>query len=215
MDTNEKLATITDMVKNPERYSEQQKDELLKDEECHALYEQLVESRRATDFAKSDKAIMMPDIDDEWSIFKNKNIEQKRKANWRNIVAACIAVLLISGLSYAAIRIVNRGNMYDRSDATVKSNNAKITNDSIRISTANADTTSMTSFIFNNVELEKVMYEVAEYYHVQICYRTEKTKHIRLYLQWDKNKSLDDVIDMINHFDKVKIAKKDNTLYIN
>ena len=41
---------------------------------------------------------------------------------------------------------------------------------------------------------------------VKVEYRNQAAAHIRFYLQWDSKDSLQDIIDKINHFDKVHLS---------
>ena len=52
---SQKWNMLLELLEHPERYSEAQKAELLGDEEVKELYQQMVETRQALDFDKSNE----------------------------------------------------------------------------------------------------------------------------------------------------------------
>ena len=127
---SQKWDMLLDLLEHPEKYSETQKDELLGDEEVNELYQQLVETRQSLDFAKSKEKMKMPSIDAEWEKLqdemklKEKQQKDETKQNaetqqtaksfplWSPMrkVAAVAAVLVVSGITFAAIHLVTRSH---------------------------------------------------------------------------------------------------------
>ena len=122
---SQKWDMLLDLLEHPEKYSETQKDELLGNEEVNELYQQLVETRQSLDFAKSKEKMKMPSIDAEWEKLKeekqqkeemNQNAETQQTAKlfplWSPMrkVAAVAAVLVVSGITFAAIHLVTRSH---------------------------------------------------------------------------------------------------------
>ena len=128
---SQKWDMLLDLLEHPEKYSETQKDELLGDEEVNELYQQLVETRLYLDFAKSKEEMKMPSIDAEWEKLKdemklkeekqqkeekNQNAKTQQTAKsfplWSPMrkVAAVAAVLVVSGITFAAIHLVTRSH---------------------------------------------------------------------------------------------------------
>lgn len=207
----DKLGLLLDIVKNPQKYSEEQKKEILLDDECRSLYEQLVDTKSADDFAKSDDEINMPDINNEWDTF-NSTLRRRNIIMWRNIAAAIIGVLIVSGISYATIlHYSHKDNPQPQQTTTAVTKPMK---DSIAATPEKQDTAVAQTYIFNNVELKAVMTEISNYYKVPVSYKKATDAHIRLYLRWDKSAGIDDVINMINHFDKVNLRHENDTIYV-
>ena len=69
---SQKWDMLLNLLEHPEKYSEIQKDELLRDEKVNELYQQLVETRQSLDFGKSKEEMKMPSIDAEWEKLKDK-----------------------------------------------------------------------------------------------------------------------------------------------
>ena len=232
----QKWDLLLDLLEHPEKYSETQKDELLGDEEVNELYQQLVETRQSLDFAKSKEKMKMPSIDAEWEKLKeekqqkeemSQNAETQQTAKlfslWspmRN-VAAVAAVLVVSGITFAAIHLVTRSHQ-----ASDKNNTELVASrkDSIQQVSApqksnieeKTDSTSLAQLplVYENAELQNILTPIAGHFHLQVTYQNESARHIRLFLQLEKNMSLDDIIELLNHFEKVNIRHEGQTLIV-
>ncbi len=233
---SQKWDLLLDLLEHPEKYSETQKDELLGDEEVNELYQQLIETRQSLDFAKSKEKMKMPSIDAEWEKLKeekqqkeemNQNAETQQTAKlfplWSPMrkVAAVAAVLVVSGITFAAIHLVTRS--YQPSD----NNNTELVSsrkDSIQQVAApqksnieeKADSASLAQLplVYENAELQNILTPIAGHFHLQVTYQNESARHIRLFLQLEKNMSLDDIIELMNHFEKVNIRHEGQTLIV-
>lgn len=238
---SQKWDMLFDLLEHPEKYSETQKDELLGDEEVNELYQQLVETRQSLDFAKSKEKMKMPSIDAEWEKQKDemklKEKQQKEEMNqnseiqqtaklfplWSPMrkVAAVAAVLVVSGITFAAIHLVTRSHQASDKNKTELVSSRK---DSIQQVSApqksnleeKTDSASLAQFplVYENAELQNILTPIAEHFHLQITYQNESARHIRLFLQLEKNMSLDDIIELMNHFEKVNIRHEGQTLIV-
>lgn len=245
---SQKWDMLLDLLEHPEKYSETQKDELLGDEEVNELYQQLIETRQSLDFAKSKEGMKMPSIDAEWEKLKDEmklkekkqlkeEKQQKEKMNqnseiqqtaklfplWSPMrkVAAVAAVLVVSGITFAAIHLVTRSHQ-----ATDKNNTELVASqkDSIQQFSApqksnieeKTDSASLAQLplVYENAELQNILTPIAGHFHLQVTYQNESARHIRLFLQLEKNMSLDDIIELLNHFEKVNIRHEGQTLIV-
>ena len=227
---------LLDLLEHPEKYSETQKDELLGDKEVNELYQQLIETRQSLDFAKSKEKMKMPSIDAEWEKLKeekqqkeemNQNAETQQTAKlfplWSPMrkVAAVAAVLVVSGITFAAIHLVTRSHQ-----ASDKHNTELVASqkDSIQQVSASqksnieekTDSASLAQLplVYENAELQNILTPIAGHFHLQVTYQNESARHIRLFLQLEKNMSLDDIIELMNHFEKVNIRHEGQTLIV-
>ena len=233
---SQKWDMLLDLLEHPEKYSETQKDELLSDEEVNELYQQLVETRQFLDFGKSKEEMKMPSIDAEWENLKdemkqkeemNQNAETQQTAKlfplWSPMrkVAAVAAVLVISGITFAAIHLVTRSHL-----ASDKNNTELVASHKDSIQQVSApqksnieekkDSASLAQLplVYENAELQNILTPIAEHFHLQVTYQNESARHIRLFLQLEKNMSLDDIIELMNHFEKVNIRHEGQTLIV-
>lgn len=244
---SQKWDMLLDFLEHPEKYSETQKDELLDDEEVNELYQQLVETRQSLDFGKLKEEMKMPSINAEWEKLKDemkqKEEQQKDEMKQKKVmkqkaetqqtaklfplwspmrkVAAVAAVLVVSGITFAAIHLVTRS--HQPSD---KNNTELVTShkDSIQQVSApqksnieeKTDSASLAQLplVYENAELQNILTPIAGHFHLQVTYQNESARHIRLFLQLEKNMSLDDIIELMNHFEKVNIRHEGQTLIV-
>ena len=244
----QKWDMLLDLLEHPEKYSETQKDELLGDEEVNELYQQLIETRQSLDFAKSKEEMKMPSIDAEWEKLKDemklkdkiKLKEEKQQEDemsqnaetlqtaklfplWSPMrkVAAVAAVLVVSGITFAAIHLVTRSHQASDNSNTELVSSRK---DSIQQVSApqksnieeKTDSASLAQLplVYENAELQNILTPIAGHFHLQVTYQNESARHIRLFLQLEKNMSLDDIIELMNHFEKVNIRHEGQTLIV-
>ena len=238
---SQKWNLLLDLLEHPEKYSETQKDELLGDEEVNELYLQLVETRQSLDFGKSKEEMKMPSIDAEWEKLKDemklKEMQQKEEMSqnaetqqtaklfplWSPMrkVAAVAAVLVVSGITFAAIHLVTRSHQPSDNSNTELVASQK---DSIQQVSApqksnieeKTDSASLAQLplVYENAELQNILTPIAGHFHLQVTYQNESARHIRLFLQLEKNMSLDDIIELLNHFEKVNIRHEGQTLIV-
>ena len=245
---SQKWDMLLDLLEHPEKYSETQKDELLGDEEVNELYQQLIETRQSLDFAKSKEKMKMPSIDAEWEKLKDEmklkekkqlkeekqqkeemsqNAETKQTAKqlplWSPMrkVAVVAAVLVVSGITFAAIHLVTRSHQPSDKNNTELVASRK---DSIQQVSApqksnieeKTDSASLAQLplVYENAELQNILTPIAGHFHLQVTYQNESARHIRLFLQLEKNMSLDDIIELMNHFEKVNIRHEGQTLIV-
>ncbi len=238
---SQKWDMLLDLLEHPEKYSETQKDELLGDEEVNELYQLQVETRQSLDFGKSKEEMKMPSIDAEWEKLKDEmklkekqqkeemsqNAETQQTAKqlplWSSMrkVAAVAAVLVVSGITFAAIHLVTRSHQPSDKYNTELVASRK---DSIQQFSApqksnieeKSDSASLAQLplVYENAELQNILTPIAGHFHLQVTYQNESARHIRLFLQLEKNMSLDDIIELLNHFEKVNIRYEGQTLIV-
>lgn len=233
---SQKWDMLLDLLEHPEKYSETEKDELLGDEEVDELYQQQIETRQSLDFAKSKEKMKMPSIDAEWEKLKeekqqkeemSQNAETQQTAKlfplWSPMrkVAAVAAVLVVSGITFAAIHLITRSHQPSDNSNTELVSSRK---DSIQQVSApqksnieeKTDSASLAQLplVYENAELQNILTPIAGHFHLQVTYQNESARHIRLFLQLEKNMSLDDIIELMNHFEKVNIRHEGQTLIV-
>ena len=145
-----------------------------------------------------DTNIPTPDTEKEWQRFqaRTKAPKQKQRRTPMQWAAMLIAIAAISGISYAAIH-------HFVLSETAKENTAvaspSLATDSTRQA---APVTEATDSVrqtrnFNNV-----------------LFANEKARTIRLYLSWEADDTILEIINRINHFEKVHLTLSDETITI-
>lgn len=221
---SKKWDMLLDLLERPESYSETQKAELLGDEEMNEIYQQMVETRQAFDFDKSKEEMKMPSIDEEWKKLKEEKKQSTEVVSlWSPMrkVAAVAAVLVVSGFAFAAIHLALLSRQ------TSDKNNTELiaaSKDSVlEVSftrKANIEekaySASIAKFplVYENAELKNILTPIAEHFHLKVTYQNESARHIRLFLQLKEDMSIDDIIKLMNHFEKVNIRREGQTLIV-
>ncbi len=67
---------------------------------------------------------------------------------------------------------------------------------------------------FNNVQLAEIMNQISKDFGVKVIFANEKARTIRLYLSWEADDKLQDIVNRINHFEKVHLTLSDETITI-
>lgn len=231
----DKWDILLDLLENPTAYSEAQKNEILGDEETLEMYRQIVNVHQALDSQKKDEEIHLPSMDEEWEKLKEKKLgnmetetKEKRLAKtvtlWSPMrkVAAIVAVLVISGFTFAAIHLAYHSFQTSSSHDTNMAKEETESKDSVRLVTTTVQKTSAVNdsvstklpLLYEDMELQAILQPIAQHFNVQVVYKNEPAKHIRLYLQLTEQMSLDEIIELMNHFEKVNIQTEGNTLIV-
>jgi hypothetical protein len=164
----------------------------------------------------------LPDMETTWQKFSAKQgvettcMHDDRQAvlhplrRWRRVAVSIVGVIMVSVIAFAAIRIVRHsaeagGYLKSSTQETQIANLHRqpmevMPDDSIRV--------------FENVELQQILSEIADHYHVGVEYRNEQTRHIRLYTRWNSSAPLKQIIERLNAFEKVCIRLNNNQLIV-
>ena len=221
MNKEDHIKEIWDMLDNPQAYSEEEIRHLLRDnEDALEAYRQMVEIKNSYRHLHSaDKAI---DVDRAWKRFASEHpVENKRHrslyTSWftgaRKYAAIGVAVLMMSGLSYAAIVQIRTRNeirneqpaVTERKPATVRKTEAPV--DAV-------DTVQVQPRTFDNVPLEKMLPEIAEHYGMDVRFLSEEAKKLRLFFTWNPQESIDKVIDKLNQFERLNVKRDGRNIIV-
>ena len=116
-------------------------------------------------------------------------------------------ILLLSGISFAAYHYtVGVGSSAEQGKESPTRE--------VRVSNARQQEVaeSNTIRIFENAELQQILQELSDFYHVGVKFHNEQSRHIRLYTKWDTTAPLNQMIELLNGFEKVSIRLIDNQI---
>ena len=68
--------------------------------------------------------------------------------------------------------------------------------------------------LFKDVRLDSIMIQMDQHYKVESRFADEETKAIRMLLKWNKRKSLDEVLNLLNGFDRLNVRRESDILII-
>ena len=176
------------MLLHPEKYTDEQLDQML-----------------------DESNIPVPDANDAWEQFQKAHIVAKSTTTWYKIAAMFIGILMLSGIAYAAISHFIK--MEDKPQVTLTERKPDIKKME-KTYGAEMAPTKKAPVIFNNVELQQIMQYVADGYGVKVEFKNNAARTIRFYLQWEADDTLQEIIDKINHFEKVHLTLNEDTITI-
>ena len=187
-DHNQQL--FRDMQEAPDKYS---------DQEIEAMIDDL------------DR---QPDVDEAWQQFARQHIPSARPVNaWRKVAAILIGILTISGLSIAAVHIMRQAQRTESTQPTdpIAAADSPLT---AHHSPLPPDTATIHPVTFDNVPLDKMLAEIAEYHHSEVVFQNEDARQLRFYFVWYRQQPLDKVIETLNHFERVDSVIDDKKLTV-
>ena len=226
MNKDEKRLMLFDMQEHPDKYTDEQIEHLLADEEVKEFLRDLAMARMAGKKATPKKV----DVDKAWKEFAethNKDLStDKKEANstYRNrmkIAASIVGIIFLSGVALAAVQ--NGWFKFSTSDKVVEekaateqtANSKQLANDSLKaITTEPKDSLDMKPVVFDDAELGTVLMQMADFYHVKVEYMNANTQHVRLFFNWNKTKTLEQNLELLNAFDRIQIEYVEGTLIV-
>ena len=209
MTKDEKLTRLLEMQEHPDRYTEEEIRQLMADEECRQLYNAMV---RATDAIFMEK-LNGQGVEPEASPSKPSTLLSFSPV-LRKIAAVAIGVLMLSGIAYAAIRMLKKSEV-----AAPKTDNVELAvapPDTIvsQPQPQPADSLADAVRIFQDVPLDDMLREMAGHYQKELVVNSEAAHALRLYYKWNRTDSLDRVVADLNHFDRVHLAVENGKLIV-
>ena len=212
MNKDEKRLMLFDMQEHPDKYTDEQIEHLLADEEVKEFLRDLAMARMAGKKATPKKV----DVDKAWKEFSNGSYRNRMK-----IAASIVGIIFLSGVALAAVQngwlnISTSDKVVDNKVMTeqiVPSNT--LANDSLKAMTVEpTDSLDMKPVVFDNAELGTVLMQMADFYHVKVEYMNANTQHVRLFFNWNKTKTLEQNMELLNAFDRIQIEYADGTLIV-
>lgn len=212
MNKDEKRLMLFDMQEHPDKYTDGQIEHLLADEEVKEFLRDLAMARMAGKKATPKKV----DVDKAWKEFSNGSYTNRMK-----IAASVIGIIFLSGVALAAVQ--NGWLNFSTSDKVVDNKamteqivpSNTLANDSLKAMTVEpTDSLDMKPVVFDNAELGTVLMQIADFYHVKVEYMNANTQHVRLFFNWNKSKTLEQNLELLNAFDCIQIEYVEGILIV-
>ena len=212
MNKDEKRLMLFDMQEHPDKYTDEQIEHLLTDEEVKEFLRDLAMARMAGKKATPKKV----DVDKAWKEFSNGSYRNRMK-----IAASIVGIIFLSGVALAAVqngwlnfstldKVVDNKAMTEQ---IVPSNT--LANDSFKAMTVEpTDSLNMNPVVFDNAELGTILMQMADFYHVKVEYMNANTQHVRLFFNWNKTKTLEQNMELLNAFDRIQIEYVEGILIV-
>jgi len=201
MEQSENTVRLLEMLDNPGKFSDSEIREAVDGD--HELYSRLVEIKRAQNVAKD------VDVDDAWKRLEQEKLNTPktltfRKSIFLRVAAVLVAALLMGGLSYAAIKhfVINENSDIEQVATEEKPSSEPIANTKID------DSQIVTEpIVFDNVQLSEILETIAKHYGFEVVFSNKSAKKIRLYLQWNPQEPVENVIEKLNMFERFNVKR--------
>lgn len=225
MNKDEKQLMLFDMQEHPEKYTDEQVERLLADEEAQEFLSDLAMARMAGKKATPKKV----DVNKAWKEFSEKHNKAKSISNGANtsyhnrmqIAASIIGIIFLSGVALAAmqngwLKFAASDKVADNKAVAEQTDNSGLsTDDSLKAVTAEPkDSLDMKPVVFDNTELGTILTQMADFYHVKVRYDNADTQHVRLFFNWNKMKTLEQNLEILNAFDRIQIEYAEGELVV-
>jgi hypothetical protein len=163
--------------------------------------------------AMMDEVDQTPDVDEAWQQFDRQHIPSEHPIHtWRKIAAILIGIITISGIAIAAIHIVRN---HEVKPVAVSQQPTTVETRMPDTHEQPADTTvSMQPVIFDNIPFDKMLTEIANYYHAEVVFQNEEARQLRFYFVWYQDQPLEKVVETLNHFESVNMMVDDKKLIV-
>ena len=123
--------------------------------------------------------------------------------------AVFAGLVLMSGLAFATVALVNRHSTATRKEVAMKPTRHTAT---VKTATATRDTikalpqaeTGMKQFV--NVSVGNILNEMAAYYGLKTEIRSDEAARIRLYFNWNKQYGATQVVEQLNQFEHIHVT---------
>ena len=180
-----------------------------------------LEVMRAFVSRKSDQEIGMPDVEQELARLKARRkdsasvSEQHAGISLRKIAAILVAVLMLTGFGYAAVRTSFFTRSWDEDKAQVTD-----------VTTIDADPTESIVYtpeikmvgdsvvLFKDFRLDSIMMQIDQHYQVTTRFADESVRGIHMLLKWNPKQPLDEVLNLLNGFERLKVYREKDELII-
>ena len=201
-----KTDLLLQMMEQPHRYTAEEWQEILADDECRELYTLMSKTQSAIDAARADEEVTDDMIDAEWQRFRSE------KYTFLKIVAIFVGILMLSGIAYAAIHIASHNNASKVQDTKVITNSQPVTTSP---QLPESDSIAMLQpKLYDNVPLGEIFEELSGYYNVKVIYQNEDAPRLRLFYQWKPEYTLEKIVEMLNNFEWIQVQTENDTLFI-
>ena len=166
--------------------------------------------------AKTQRAFdTQNEIDDETIDVEWKRLSTSSSHRWLRVAAMFIGVLMISGITIAAVHLVRNAVGVDTKAPTQETPITDSHQSALPIDTIKSDTiTKAESVVFDNVTLDSIARDIAAYHHLEMDLQNEQTKQLRFYFVWKQEDNLQEVIEKLNMFEHVNMTVENDKLIV-
>lgn len=208
--TEENIRQLLEMLEAPDAYTEQEiRDIINRDDETRDTYRLLVEAKRSRHWQTDDSV----DVDAAWQRFSQRLQPKQQGFGRMKAAASFIGVLLVSGIAFAAIHIVQQAQKQEVPQGEImESVTPSVT--AVPADTLSKDTVTIQPVIYDNIPLEKMLPAIAAHYDAEVTFLSSEARELRFRFVWNPQEGLDQVVSDLNRFERLSVKLDDNQLIV-
>ena len=131
------------------------------------------------------------------------------------VAASIIGIVFTVGVAFAAIHIVRMVSHSKpqamQAEQTISAKPmSTLPTDTIKTDT----TTSLKPIVFDNVALDKMLPQIAAYYHKGVDFQNADARQLRFYFVWKQDETLDVVLHRLNLFESITVELKSDKIVV-
>ena len=208
---------LLELQEHPEQVTDEQLQQALDDPQMRELVEQMAFAKRT--FKNEELQTEELDVEGEWERFATKNFDEGNETRhgypFMKMAASFIGVLLVSGMAFAAIHIVRMVNSQKAETVQTEQPASYKPSSVLPADTVKTDTTTTEQpVVFDNVPLEKMLTEIAAYYHVEVSFQNDDARQLRFHFVWKREGGLGHAIEKLNRFESLTVRLDENKIIV-
>lgn len=201
----DKLEILLDMIEHPDRYTEEQMQELLADEDVRKHYQMMVWLRESQDPSRSSLKEREKRPSPTSPLKGEAFSLPLRVVRMGRYAAAFVGAVVMAGLLFAAMRPFFNIHNEERTDTL-----AQVTK-SLPLGEGQGDGSALR---FDNAPLDSILTVVAQHYGKVVQFRNEEVRTMRLIMTWQPTDSLSSLIGRLNLFEGLQLTLQADTLIV-
>ncbi len=201
----DKLEILLDMTEHPDRYTEEQMQELLADEDVRKHYQMMVWLRESQDPSRSSLKEREKRPSPTSPLKGEAFSLPLRVVRMGRYAAAFVGAVVMAGLLFAAMRPFFNIHNEERTDTL-----AQVTK-SLPLGEGQGDGSALR---FDNAPLDSILTVVAQHYGKVVLFRNEEVRTMRLIMTWQPTDSLSSLIGRLNLFEGLQLTLQADTLIV-
>ena len=216
--TNENMNRLLEMLDTPSTYTEQEIHDIINnDDETRQAYRLMTAAKQGY---RQKQTNQPEDVEAAWQRFEQKHLKTDKAPTirlyprFRKVAAAVAAVLLLSGLSYAAIVQIRYRNEAKQAQATMEDTAKQPVAKPIAIPEEKPDTIQAEPKTFDNVPLGDMLPEIANYYGMKVSFQNKEKEALRLFFTWNPAESIDKAITKLNQFESLSVKREGENITV-
>ncbi|MBR6639878.1 MAG: DUF4974 domain-containing protein [Muribaculaceae bacterium] len=207
---------ISRLINSPETLTSEDITLIQNDKELSELYN----AANLLQESSALKNIEIPDIETELIKFKTQRKKIRPIKPWVQLmrIAAIFIIIAITSIVIVAAfnpQIVDYITGYDSLNEIESIE--KIKNTSISTTSGTIENIVITNdheLIYDNISLKSITDELSEIYKIDVVYINKQATELRLYLKIEQDKTIQDVVEMLQSFELFATTFENNTLTI-